>query len=261
MSDISTPAAAVTDVGAQLDSSKAGGAAAYLAKHDELVAAGHAIPYSHGQSAQQIRDTIGRVHSPGGPISPRHATAAGDTLVARGMAPDRVREILAADGVTYEPDTRTPAQKAHDAEFGMGGRVRPEEYAIQRPAGFTRGAFASFEADARDLASSLALQPETGRSLSRSIAAAASELGAAADPKALQERWQGQLEQLYPGPKLREAQTAVDAMLKEFAKEGSGAARLVARLREHGAISNPYVFGFLRSRALTVAAWRDGRPK
>jgi hypothetical protein len=187
------------------------------------------------------------------------AYAVADSLLAQGMPLERVAEAM-KDVEGWEPDTRTAAQRRHDAEHGMPLAVDPRGYYAPLP--LPPGAEMSpgdraLDTDVKNLAAGLCLSPDAGASFINTVYRAAQELANAPDPAALRETWNQTLAAVFPGEKLAEAERQIDELLKDFGGDNP----LIAKLRESGVIRSPLLLMALRNRALRLEAWRSTRPE
>jgi hypothetical protein len=230
---------------------------AFRAEATRLQNAGAQLPYADRQLLESMNRTL-----PGTPVddamlhgglSPAAARTQvqGNKLLAAGRSLAEVREIIGDP--KFEGDSRTAAQREHDRQHNVPPSVDRRSYTVPVPPGESATTWQAVDADARELAGSLNLTPEAGSAFIRTVVGAANEL--AADQGMTRQKWEHQLAQVFPGTRLTEAETRIDAMLRDVKSP------MAAKLRDRGLLRHPELFVRLNNRALSLAAWRRARPQ
>ena len=177
----------------------------------------------------------------------------GNSLVKSGTPIDTVRAAIGDP--TFEPDTRTPEQVAHDDLHGVQDLVDPNQFRYARPpSDYDEGQFANFDTAARNLVADTGFEQAAGSNFIKTTLGAIHEMNA--NPAVL-DTWQAQLTQLYGAERINAASDQIMAMLNQVA----GGNALVDEFKKTGLLRNPKLFTQLMHRAAAFHAWRDGRPK
>lgn len=85
-------------------------------------------------------------------LGERQATEMFDQMTRDGVAPERIQAAAAASGIAYQPDQRTPAEKAFDAVFPQPPKHDAYRiaYSGRTPEGMTPEQVTALDATARD---------------------------------------------------------------------------------------------------------------
>lgn len=273
MTDTAPPAAPSADVTAQLDAARSNGGLGYLKAADDLVAAGHAIPYQHRKSVESIRAAVARTH-PGGPSTEHQlrgglsadsarAVATADAMGRAGIDRERIREAVGVPD--WVPEDRSAEQVRHDQAHGIQRVLDPRGYVYTVPPGglgdpgFERsGTMAQFDIDARCLSVELHMPRDVGGGFIRELAvsiATANKLPAENRAEASR-RTEATLKIAY-GARYDANVAAINTMLDGIEHRNP---HLVAALRPGRLLCSPNMFARLAGRAASLAAWAKSRP-
>jgi hypothetical protein len=228
-SPVPSPAEAV----AQITAAKAISGMAFRQTAERLDALGM-LPFAERELLASLRRTV-----PGTPVddamrlgglsaADARTQTQGDALMRAGRTLEETRETIG--DLTFEPDDRTEAQREYDRQHNVTPTIDPRSYNAPVPPGETSVSWEPVAADARSFAGDLGFTPEAGSAFIRTIIAAGSEIGHAADPGMVRQKWEQTLAAVFPGDKLPEAVARVDALLKDYA----GSSPLAAKLRSQG---------------------------
>ena len=211
----------------------------------------HPFPVSPSPSVENIGD----------PATTRLYTVADGLLATKPELRDRVIADMAAEGLEYVPDDRTPAQRAWDTENDIPRVVDATCYTYQFPPGtpVEQAALPAFDRDLRDVASDLGFTQAPGSSFIRMLCVAAAAQGLEPDLAIAAEKHEATVRAVF-GERYDAQVKAINAMI-DTELTGIANKKMVAALKPDGILGQrPEVFVALAHKAARLAHWRNGRP-